>query len=161
MHMQSNHKMIKRRLLKLYMKAHAKWDHFQSITCKKINVEVQNPPFVRLAFDWLLQVLGIKSWAIGNIPCKPTYALRRMKTFNPSFALLDMCMKKEWRWYGMAHIGSKNACNKIIQKWEFGTVMNFHEIKIIHGQYALISILFSLFGLGFFWSVHNICGLLL
>jgi hypothetical protein len=50
----------------------------------------------------------------------------------------------------MAHIGSKNACNKKIQKWEFGTVINFHKIKIIHGQYALISILFSLFGLGFF-----------
>ncbi len=47
-------------------------------------------------------------------------------------------------------LGAKNACNKIIQKWEFGMVINFHEIKIIHGQYALISILFSLFGLGFF-----------
>jgi hypothetical protein len=51
---------------------------------------------------------------------------------------------------GMAHIGSKNACNNNIQKLELGTITNFHEVKIIHGHYALISILFSLFGLGFF-----------
>jgi hypothetical protein len=41
--------MIKRWLLKLYMKAHAEWDHFQSLA--KENFEVQKPPSVHLTFD--------------------------------------------------------------------------------------------------------------
>jgi hypothetical protein len=66
---------------------------------------------------------------LGTYHATLTCASRRMKTFNPSFALPNACMKKGCRWYGMAHIGSKNACKKIIQKWEFGTIINFHEVK--------------------------------
>lgn len=47
----------------------------------------------------LLQVLTIQSWALGAYHVMPTHTLRIMKTCKPSFAPLDVCIQKGWKWH--------------------------------------------------------------
>lgn len=48
------------------VKSHVEWDHFQLLVKRKY--DMRKPFLVWLAFDRLLQVLGIKFWGVGSIP---------------------------------------------------------------------------------------------
>jgi hypothetical protein len=46
----------------------AMWNAITS-SCLQIEIyKVQKPPLIQLTFNWLLQVLGIQFWGVGNIP---------------------------------------------------------------------------------------------
>jgi len=49
-----------------HVKSHVEWDHLPSLAKKKY--EMRKPFLVWLAFDSLLQVLGIKFGGVGSIP---------------------------------------------------------------------------------------------
>ncbi len=63
--------------------------------------EVQKP-LLMSAINFIFTFANLAHPILGH--WEPTQALKRMKTYKPSFAQPNMCMRKGLRWHVMAHI---------------------------------------------------------
>jgi hypothetical protein len=80
----------------------------------KRKIQGAKAPFGAINFKPILASLRhsiLKHWE--HPTQMPTHALRKMKTYKPSFTSPNVCMHKGWRWQGMAHIGNRSATKQL------------------------------------------------
>ncbi len=112
-------------------KAQHKWDKL--IVVAKQCPPLPKPTLVKLALQWLLQVLGLNAWGVKNMPQNATSWIEKDENLQENIWFIRFAyarqLKMAWDVKNWARVFGKANQTK-----ELTNVLDFHESKLIHGR---------------------------